>query len=599
MQIEKYLQAQPERSLQELDDLVAASGGTPAERRLVQALHGQAMILAGQPADALSLADRLAEDAAKRPDDLTLATALMLRSRAQLSSGDAAKANALAAEAQELARNSSDPYLRFWATLTLGITARALGRFEEALASLQDALSLAEGMGHDLRRSSALYQLSTLYLVLKKPEDALKASFDAYDHARAAQSPFAMASARMAESAAMEALANPARELAAMEEALAIARAAGAQVIESHALINLADIRLRRKEFRDALELSRRSLQLAAEFGDPRLTATSKANMGFALFGLGRISEGKRLADEALAEYERSGATAEIASLLGEYGTYLERAGEHQAALALFHRARRLHERIAAAASEKALVEIQEKYESDKRKREIALLNSENALKSEALKTQELQQRIWWLLAAVFAVSFAIVVALHRRLRVTNRLLAQKNSELSVRSSRDPLTALYNRRYFQDFMRDDRARPERRRHRDSETATRALLLIDIDRFKDINDRHGHAAGDAVLVVVARRLRDSLRETDMIVRWGGEEFLVFIPATTNERLDEIAMRVMHADSRHRVGRLCADAAAAAWRGAAMGPRDRPGRHGPLHGQGTRPQPRVRNQRALPW
>jgi diguanylate cyclase (GGDEF)-like protein len=273
--------------------------------------------------------------------------------------------------------------------------------------------------------------------------------------------------------------------------------------------------------------------------------------MGFALFGLGRISEGKRLADEALAEYERSGATAEIASLLGEYGTYLERAGEHQAALALFHRARRLHERIAAAASEKALVEIQEKYESDKRKREIALLNSENALKSEALKTQELQQRIWWLLAAVFAVSFAIVVALHRRLRVTNRLLAQKNSELSVRSSRDPLTALYNRRYFQDFMRDDRARPERRRHRDSETATRALLLIDIDRFKDINDRHGHAAGDAVLVVVARRLRDSLRETDMIVRWGGEEFLVFIPATTNERLDEIAMRVMHAVSSQPV------------------------------------------------
>jgi GGDEF domain-containing protein len=51
----------------------------------------------------------------------------------------------------------------------------------------------------------------------------------------------------------------------------------------------------------------------------------------------------------------------------------------------------------------------------------------------------------------------------------------------------------------------------------------ALLLIDIDLFKQTNDRFGHAAGDAVLVAIARRLRETLRETDIIVRWGGEEF----------------------------------------------------------------------------
>jgi len=68
-------------------------------------------------------------------------------------------------------------------------------------------------------------------------------------------------------------------------------------------------------------------------------------------------------------------------------------------------------------------------------------------------------------------------------------------------------------------------------------------LIDIDHFKETNDRFGHALGDAVLVAVARRLRDSLRETDMIVRWGGEEFLVL--ATTNaDRLDELATRILN-------------------------------------------------------
>jgi diguanylate cyclase (GGDEF)-like protein len=70
-----------------------------------------------------------------------------------------------------------------------------------------------------------------------------------------------------------------------------------------------------------------------------------------------------------------------------------------------------------------------------------------------------------------------------------------------------------------------------------------LLLIDIDLFKQTNDRYGHAAGDAVLVVVARRLRDTLRETDMIVRWGGEEFLIYVPVAPAGHLDEIVVRIM--------------------------------------------------------
>ncbi len=311
--IETYLHAYPKRALSELDALAAQPGGVPSERRFVHALHGQSMILVGRTADALALADRLAAQAKSPPDDLTLATALLLRSRAQLSAGDAAKANVLAADALELARNSGEQFLPYWAAITLGTSARVLGRLEEALASAQDALSLAENMNNPLRRSNALYQLSVLYLVLKKPQDALKASQEAFAEAEVAGSAYGMANARMAESAALEVLEDPARELAAMEEALAIARTAQSQAAESRALINLADIRLRRKEFKEALELARNALQIATDYGDASLIATSKANMGFALFGLNRVPEGKRLADESLAEYERSGATAEIA----------------------------------------------------------------------------------------------------------------------------------------------------------------------------------------------------------------------------------------------------------------------------------------------
>jgi diguanylate cyclase (GGDEF)-like protein len=71
----------------------------------------------------------------------------------------------------------------------------------------------------------------------------------------------------------------------------------------------------------------------------------------------------------------------------------------------------------------------------------------------------------------------------------------------------------------------------------------ALFLLDVDQFKHINDSCGHAAGDAVLKAISDSLRVILRETDMIVRWGGEEFLAFLPAIPRSGLDEVARRLL--------------------------------------------------------
>jgi diguanylate cyclase (GGDEF)-like protein len=71
----------------------------------------------------------------------------------------------------------------------------------------------------------------------------------------------------------------------------------------------------------------------------------------------------------------------------------------------------------------------------------------------------------------------------------------------------------------------------------------ALFLLDVDHFKHINDGYGHAAGDEVLKAISDSLREILRETDMIVRWGGEEFLAFLPAIPRSGLDEVARRLL--------------------------------------------------------
>ena len=70
----------------------------------------------------------------------------------------------------------------------------------------------------------------------------------------------------------------------------------------------------------------------------------------------------------------------------------------------------------------------------------------------------------------------------------------------------------------------------------------ALMLCDLDRFKLVNDIHGHAAGDAVLAEIARRLRGALRGGDKVVRFGGEEFVLILPRADEARAVEIAERV---------------------------------------------------------
>lgn len=100
----------------------------------------------------------------------------------------------------------------------------------------------------------------------------------------------------------------------------------------------------------------------------------------------------------------------------------------------------------------------------------------------------------------------------------------------------DSLTSLNNRRAMQE-----RGRVELKRATRTKTPV-SVILCDLDHFKNINDRYGHEAGDSALCHVAAVLRDALRETDALGRWGGEEFIVLLPATAAPGAFEVAERM---------------------------------------------------------
>ncbi len=123
-----------------------------------------------------------------------------------------------------------------------------------------------------------------------------------------------------------------------------------------------------------------------------------------------------------------------------------------------------------------------------------------------------------------------------RKLRDRNTSLEQANEVLSQLSITDGLTKLHNHRYFQDHL----TREIKRVGRVNEPLS--MLIIDIDDFKSLNDRLGHAAGDEFLSGMARILMNSVRETDLLARYGGEEFVVLCSNTDLEGAYQLGEKV---------------------------------------------------------
>jgi diguanylate cyclase (GGDEF)-like protein len=145
--------------------------------------------------------------------------------------------------------------------------------------------------------------------------------------------------------------------------------------------------------------------------------------------------------------------------------------------------------------------------------------------------------------------SLATVRQMQAELEVKNAELEQAHAEQREASLTDPLTGLRNRRFLLQHIEVEAAlaiRQHRGRDRGdapaAPTSDIVFFMIDLDHFKQVNDQHGHAAGDAVLAQMSGRLKRAARETDYVVRWGGEEFLLVARSTSRVHAPRVAERI---------------------------------------------------------
>ncbi|HEX4153414.1 MAG TPA: GGDEF domain-containing protein [Steroidobacteraceae bacterium] len=424
---------------------------------------------------------------------------------------------------------------RYRVSILRGNTLSTLGQAEAALPFLEQALDLARDMRDDERSIHAMLWLTLIYTNTGNYDRASEQLENARRLAEAIGDEAAMTEVDIRASDIADRRGDRSAERRDSLDALAHAERANSSKWLAHAYLNLGDSFLKTRDYAESLKYSKLALPPVSEMRGSGDESIVLFNEGLAYIGLGNIKEGEKLAEGSIRQAVEGDNLLDAKEYLREYAEALERAGYLMMAIQAYHQYDAVGEKIMTSARQRAFLELSAKFDDERRARELELLRRDNALKASEMHGQRLRQQLILAAAAFVTCICAALVWAFARVR-------RANDRLRFNSERDALTGLRNRRYFNEHVLSvDGARP----------VGGCVLLADLDHFKRINDTLGHPAGDAVLATVSHRLSAALRESDKLVRWGGEEFLAVLDPITPEQADRTVERLLQSVRRDPV------------------------------------------------
>jgi diguanylate cyclase (GGDEF)-like protein len=467
-------------------------------------------------------------------DRLPLArpAAMLLRGQWMQAHGEVSKAERQIIEASALLPANPPDYLRLRLLMSSGYVKNRGGHYDEAILRYNQALKLVDRTGPVWQRVDLRTRIAGVLFDAGQTERAAEIGREQMRLATESGDEYGISAAYTTRAIQFSAQ-SEASVLADWRAALEHARKGGNKHQIAISMANIADYFLMHGDFQTAYDLSQKALPLAREANDLPAQSVAIANTGLALIGMKRKDEGLPLVRESISIDERSGTATDLSDSQYELGGYLERAGYLEDALAAYHQYRQMSDELNQQDRQRALIELQESFANESRQHELDMLAREGRLKDEEIRHKGLQIQQWTAGGVACLLLLAVVGALARRLRMRNQMLSASNEQLRLQAEIDPLTGLSNRHHLQAVMAE----------RAGGGLQGTLYLLDIDHFKQINDQCGHAGGDTVLVAIARRLRQVLRDDDLIVRWGGEEFLVLVRPLPQAEAEALAQRLL--------------------------------------------------------
>jgi diguanylate cyclase (GGDEF)-like protein len=429
---------------------------------------------------------------------------------------------------------------------SIGVVLELLGDYEESLAAHERSLQIDREEGDLAGVSTSLYnigevhrELGDLEAALDHFEEALALDEGLGDEGNVAHShtQIALTLADLGRLDAAREHATTARELFSGSEATR--NVSWAQNVLGRIELRAGRLDAAERLLTDALPGARES---------PSLTTWIRIDLAEVALGRGELEVAREWADAALGAARASGEKDKEAAVHGLLARIHEARGDATSALAAERRRQQVRDELFDARRAETIARMQSRLAYVRKEQEIELLEKEQELRDAEIHRQRTVRNTWiGVLLTTFFLAFLVYGRLSqaRLNRSLSRQVAERTQELTNKNEElesayqaleqvsltDPLTGLRNRRFLSSHMDPDLARSLRdylswlRDGGDRPAASDiTFFLLDLDGLKAVNDSHGHAAGDAVLVQLAQLLTGVSRQSDYLVRWGGDELL---------------------------------------------------------------------------
>lgn len=439
----------------------------------------------------------------------------------------------------------SSPRVRYFVNNLAGRVLRSLGDYEQALTHYiiaAEAIRETDDILTNRRRIYVTEGIGRLRTDLGHFEEGLESARYAIEIAEKEKFEAVLARLYLFKGYLEGRLDQNEASLISNEKAMYWAKKYNQNEIQVIAMNNIGSSLMEKDKFEEAEAILKEAREVAIGNDDPRAIELIKFNLSYIQAIQSSTNENIQAMEQAAELFRETSADEEYSQIFKYFIRVYKKAGLYEKAITALEEQQALFEKMAAQERSKVIEEMQTRFRANEQAAEIQLLEQKNAVQQGHLEQARLQKQIFFLLGIVIILGGIVLLFAWRTARQANLKLASANLKLQYQSSHDPLTGLLNRRSFQSKMTKRQRKSDQR----NEAAfPDALLLLDIDYFKKINDKSGHAAGDSVLVEVGRRLKQVSRDTDLVVRWGGEEFLLYLQEMDPEHLPEFTERVLEA------------------------------------------------------
>jgi len=438
--------------------------------------------------------------------------------------GDIQQAKALFDQAVNAAASSGDDAMLAEALFSRGYLLGLRGDYAAGLADLRRSQLLFDRVGKPLHSLTVLDSIAILYNRMGDYAQAQHMYADALRAQRAVGLTNDEAVTLYNLGRTHENLQQWREAAQAFAESLQLSTRIGYTRGQGYALRGLAAAANAQGDPELALKHLERAAALQSQTPDERLRGHIALARGIALHHLGRLEESRAAVETAIAVYQHFDALSELASAEREFAELLADMQDWKGAYTHAREFAAVDDRLRTRQLDQRFATLKVEFDTAATAKENAVLMRQNAADRKALEQARAMRHLQ---AAVIALTVLLAAAL----AVLALYLRRSSIRMRALAMTDELTGVPNRRAVLGRLGA--------LLKDPQTGPCAMLILDIDHFKSINDHHGHPAGDEVLKVVADEVRAGVAEPAFFGRLGGEEFLVALPEVTPERALQVA------------------------------------------------------------